>query len=76
MQTVSAKASMLNQLVTIASRPRELITVTAPKASGIAAATGERKTSSRTISRIGSAISSPRSVAAIESSWIARDRVA
>ena len=33
----------------------------APKASGIAAAIGERKTSSRTSSRIGRAISSPRS---------------
>ena len=50
--------------------------MTAPKASGIAAATGERKTSRRTISRIGRAISSPRSVAAIESSWIARESVA
>ena len=48
----------------------------APKASGIAAAIGERKTSRRTISRNGSAISSPRSLAAIESSWIARERVA
>ena len=76
MQTVSAKASTLNQSAAIASRPRELITVTAPKASGTPAATGERKTSSRTISRIGRAISSPRSVAAIESSWIARERVA
>ena len=48
----------------------------APKASGIAAAIGERKTSSRTISRNGSASSSPRSLAAIDSSWIARERVA
>ena len=36
--------------------------MTAPKASGIDAAIGERKTSRRTISRKGSAISSPRSV--------------
>ena len=42
------------------------MTVTAPKASGIAAAIGERKTSRRTISRIGRAISSPRSLAAID----------
>ena len=40
------------------STPREAVTVTAPKASGIAAATGERKTSSRTSSRKGIAISS------------------
>ena len=50
--------------------------MTAPKTSGIAAATGERKTSSRTIRRIGSAISSLRSAAAIDSSWIARESVA
>ena len=50
--------------------------MTAPKASGIAAAIGERKTSRRTISRIGSAISSLRSAASIDSSWIARERVA
>ena len=67
---------MLNQSVRIESSPREAITVTAPKASGIPAATGERKTSRRTISRIGRAISSPRLVAAIESSWIARESVA
>ena len=35
--------------------------MTAPKTSGIAAAIGERKTSRRTIRRIGRAISSPRS---------------
>ena len=48
----------------------------APNESGISAATGERKTSSRTISRIGRAISSLRSEAAIDSSWIALERVA
>ena len=48
----------------------------APKESGISAATGERKTSSRTSSRTGRAISSLRSEAAIDSSWIARERVA
>ncbi len=56
--------------------PREEITVIAPKASGISAATGERKTSSRTSSRIGRAISSERSEAAIDSSWIALESVA
>ncbi len=50
--------------------------MTAPKPSGIAAATGERKTSRRMTSRKGSAISSPRSEAAIDSSWIAREIVA
>ena len=49
---------------------------TAPKASGINAAIGERKTSRRTTSRIGSASSSPRSAAAIDSSWIALEIVA
>ena len=40
--------------------------MTAPKTSGIAAASGERKTSRRTSRRIGSAISSLRSAASIE----------
>ncbi len=48
----------------------------APKPSGIAAAIGERKTSRRMTSRKGSAISSPRSEASIDSSWIARESVA
>ena len=48
----------------------------APKQSGISAATGERKTSSRTIRRTGRAISSPRSEELIDSSWIARERLA
>ena len=67
---------MSNQLVRITSRPRELNTVIAPKASGIIAAIGERKTSSRTTRRIGSAISSARSLALIDSSWIWREIVA
>ena len=50
--------------------------MTAPKTSGIAAAIGERKTSRRTRRRIGRAISSLRSAASIDSSWIARERVA
>ena len=48
----------------------------APKESGIRAATGERKTSRRTSRRTGRAISSLRSEAAIDSSWIALERVA
>ena len=76
MQTVSASASTPNQWVRIASRPREEKTERAPKLSGIRAATGERKTSRRTISRIGRAISSARSAAAIDSSWIAFEIVA
>ena len=45
----------------------------APKPSGIAAATGERKTSRRTSRRNGRASSSPCSVEEIDSSWIARE---
>ncbi len=66
MQTVRAIASTPNQLVTSASRPREAKTEIAPKPSGIAAAIGERKTSRRTISRIGRAISSARSLLEID----------
>ncbi len=75
MHTVRAKASTSNHLVTIVSTPLDVKTVIAPKVSGIAAAIGERKTSSRTISSTGSAISSPRSLAAIDSSCKARERV-
>jgi len=56
--------------------PREVTTVIAPKDSGISAAIGDRKTSSKTISNTGNAISSPRSVALIDSSWIALERLA
>ena len=75
MQTVSAKASTPTQRVTIVRTPLEMKTVIAPKVSGIAAAIGDRKTSSRTISRIGRAISSARSLAEIDSSWRALERV-
>jgi hypothetical protein len=67
---------MLNQPVKKWRIPREATTVTAPKASGIAAAIGERKTSRRTSRRNGRAISSPCSLEAIDSSWIAREMVA
>ena len=76
MLTVSAKPSIEIAEESSERTPREVITVIAPKASGISAATGERKTSSRTSSRIGRAISSLRWVAWIDSSWIARERVA
>ena len=59
--TVSAKPSIEIADESSARTPREVITVIAPKESGISAATGERKTSSRTSSRIGRAISSLRS---------------
>jgi hypothetical protein len=54
------------------SSPRPAMTVAPPIASGTAAATGERKTSSSTRIRIGSAIISARSVSDIVASWIAR----
>ena len=76
MLTVSAKPSIEIAEESRARTPREVITVIAPKESGMIAAIGERKTSSRTSSRIGSAISSLRWVAAIDSSWIARESVA
>ena len=56
--------------------PREAKTAIAPKPSGTAAATGERKTSRRTIRRIGRAISSARSPPLIDSSWTERKSVA
>jgi hypothetical protein len=67
---------MSNHEVAKTRIPREASTVSAPKTSGIAAATGERKTSNSTISRNGKAISSPRSLAAIERSCSAREIVA
>ena len=76
MLTVSAKPSIEIAEESSDSTPREVITVIAPKESGIIAAIGERKTSSRTSSRIGRAISSLRWVAWIDSSWIARESVA
>ncbi len=60
----------------MASRPRDASTAAAPKTSGIAAATGERKTSRRTSNRIGTAISSAMRVERTDSSWIARESVA
>jgi hypothetical protein len=75
-QTVSAKPSITIQLAAIARTPREAVTVTAPKARGIAAATGERKTSSRTSSRKGIATSSATSVERTDSSMVARERLA
>jgi hypothetical protein len=74
--TVSAKPSIETTEESRASTPREVITVIAPKESGISAATGERKTKSRTRRRIGRAINSLWWVASIDSSWIARERVA
>ena len=56
--------------------PRPAMTVSAPKASGIAAAMSERKTSRRTISRSGAAISSARSVALSDSFCSARETLA
>ncbi len=53
-----------------------LTTVITPKISGIIAATGERKTSSRTSNRKGRAISSSFSAEWIDSSWIARETLA
>ena len=76
MLTVSAKPSIEITPESIARTPRDEITVIAPNESGISAATGERKTSRRTSRRIGRAISSLRSEAAIDSSWIAFERVA
>ena len=76
MQTVRAKASTLNHWAPKWSRPREAKTVLTPKPSGTAAAIGERKTSSRTISSTGRAISSPFSLASIDFSWIERESVA
>ena len=76
MLTTSAKPSIDTAEESSERTPREVITVIAPKASGMIAAIGERKTSSRTSSRIGRAISSLRWVAWIDSSWIARERVA
>ena len=59
-----------------ARQPRVASTAAPPKASGIDAATGERKTKSRTRSRIGTAISSAVRVESTDSSWIARESVA
>jgi hypothetical protein len=74
--TVRAKPSIEIAEESSERIPREVSTVIAPKESGINAATGERKTKRRTSSRIGSAISSLRWVAWIDSSWIANERVA
>ena len=76
MLTVSAKASIESEPEASWSTPRVVITVIAPKKSGISAAIGERKTKKRTSSSTGRAISSPRSEEEIDSSWIARERLA
>ena len=73
---MSAKPSIAIQWAAIASTPRDVITAIPPKASGIAAAIGERKTSSRTSSRKGIAISSALSVECTASSISARERLA
>ena len=76
MQTTTERASIV---ITESSRtrtPRPAKTVRAPKASGIAAATSERKTSRRTIRSSGAAISSARSVAFSDSDCSARETLA
>ena len=76
MQTTSEIASIVINELSRTRTPRPARTVRAPKASGIAAATSERKTSSRTMRRSGAASSSARSVALSVSSCRARETVA
>ena len=63
MQTTSERASIGISELRKTRTPRPARTVIAPKASGIAAATSERKTRSRTMSSSGAASSSARSEA-------------
>ena len=73
MQTTSEIASIVITELSRTSTPRPASTVRAPKTSGIAAATSERKTIRRTRRRSGTASSSARSVALIVSSCSARE---
>ena len=60
MQTTSESASIVIAPLSSARTPRPAKTVSAPNASGTAAATTERKTSSRTRISSGAASSSAR----------------
>ena len=65
-ETASANASRRTAPASSASAPVEAAIVAAPKTAGIAAASGERKTSSSASISSGSAISSARCTAASE----------
>jgi hypothetical protein len=75
-QTTRASASTDIAPLSRASTPRPANTVSTPKTNGIAAATSERKTSSRIRIRSGAASSSARSVASSDSCCSARERLA